>query len=200
VRKYDNLLRDKVIRKVCLVFFLVISTSACDLQALVSESGLSPAQTPTLASTLTATATLTAVPLPSETPTVPPTETPTIAGVTFLSATVSSDHIYWSACKPDSVTFEAVISNPDQVFDVEIFIRLEDQITGEKTNWDTITSLAYEGDGRFTYTIKAREIPGYTRYQSAWVQYQFVATDKQKKSIARTKVFLDTLTLAPLCI
>jgi hypothetical protein len=47
------------------------------------------------------------------------------------------------------------------------------------------------GSGWYTYNLSAESIPGFVRFENAWVQYQLVAYDKSYTKVASSDVYSD---------
>jgi len=50
--------------------------------------------------------------------------------------------------------------------------------------------------GIFTYTVTAKNITHYQDFPSAWVQFQFVATNGGLERLGWTQIYLNSLTIS----
>lgn len=180
-----------------------------------------PSATPTASLTPTSTTTLT----PSKTPVPPDTVTPIpgfetltpvifpglntpavlpgvsatadVPGEGFVSVELSRNNIFWGVCKRNYTKMTVTVEHPLEVYRVYLFIRLESfKKPGETTPWSG-TVLDNDGGGVFLYTLRANNIPERQNFLKAWVHYQFVAEDEDKKVIGRTRIYTNNLTLEP---
>jgi hypothetical protein len=49
------------------------------------------------------------------------------------------------------------------------------------------------GSGQYSYKLVAESIPGFVKYENAYLQYQLVAYDKGSKEVARSDVLWDVI-------
>lgn len=132
---------------------------------------------------------------PTDVPTIigPSTQPPALPGDSgFDSIALSTDTIYTGDCGENKVEFTVLISKPDKVVDVVLFIRFRDKGTGEETGWDRGTSLEREADAMYKLTVEANQLGS---HNNAWVLYQLVGTDDEGKNVARSPVFAESLTM-----
>ena len=135
------------------------------------------ARTPTLASTLIG-------------PAISPTVMPGNTG--FDSILLSTNRIYIGDCGKKEVVFTVQVTKPSKTDNVFLFLRLRNKLTGEDTGWNRGTALDAEGEGKFTYTLKASR---FDDQNSSWIVYQLVGTDDQQKIVARSPIFPDSLSI-----
>ena len=174
---------------------------------------------PTLTNTLPAPPTYTFTPTligqkPSATPTGTATETPIVTGTPtpvntvpgpaltpslmpedsgFSSIILSGDQLYIGTCGASQVDIEVQVSNPNKVDGVVMFRKMRNQISGAETGWDRGTSLENQGDGLYTLSLKASELP--PPENPTWVVFQMVGTNEKQDNVARSPVYADRLTL-----
>lgn len=174
-----------------------------------------PTQTPTLPSPPTYTFTPTLIgQKPSPTITDTPTATPIVTGTLTPVNTVpgpaltpslmpedtgfnwillSGDQLYVGTCGAGQVDFDVQVFRPDRVESIVMFMKLRNQISGEETGWDRGSSMEDQGDGRYTLTLKASDLPDPAN--PTWVIFQMVGTNDQQDNVARSPVYADRLTL-----
>lgn len=136
----------------------------------------------------------TATPWPSPTPLPPPTSSS--PGEGFDKVTVSEKKLYWGICKPNTATMTVTVLHPEQVRTVYLFFRLKSFKKEDYTLWvGTVTDD--KRNGTYTYLLRANIIPNRKSYTKAWIQYQFVAEDKNEKIVGRTHIYEQNLSLQP---
>lgn len=113
----------------------------------------------------------------------------------FESVTNSNGKIFYDICQPNFTKLIVKVEYPDEIVNVYFFFRLESvKKPGDTTKWyGTITDN--DGAGYFIYTLRARNIPERRNFLRAWVQYQFVAENKNQELVGRTQVYTRTLML-----
>jgi hypothetical protein len=151
-----------------------------------------PTATSTPTSTATATSTPTATATPTGTPT--PTATPVPFGFTEPEASVHSFY-YGLGCSAgaDEVTLTIGVTQRSQVKQVAVFIRLYEPGSGVKTSWNSGYLMEARDDGTFRRRLRWQDVPGHTYFESALLQYQFVAVEPGGGILARSEVFGDIL-------
>jgi hypothetical protein len=136
----------------------------------------------------------TATPIP--TATALPMSTPSSPGEGFESVEVSESKIFWGICKPHTATMTVTVLHPEEVTTVYLFFRLMSTKKDDTTPWvGTVTDN--NGNGTFTYLLRANVIPHRKDYMKAWFQYQFVAENEKEVVVGRTQIYLKNLTLEP---
>ncbi|HTX80519.1 MAG TPA: hypothetical protein VMC62_12665 [Longilinea sp.] len=143
--------------------------------ANVTVSENTPTPSPT--STVTATPTITVTPTISE-------------GLVFNNET-SPKQVYLGGCSPNQIIFAVTVNQPVQVYDVVVFTRLQDVNSGKLTGWDEGTAMAVEGNGAFRLIMNTKGITGANENTTAYLLYQFVATDTHGQVIGRSQTFED---------
>ena len=146
--------------------------------------------TPTLVVTGTST--------PSKTPTITLTRTPTltssptnVSGSIFFSPGLSTTQIYYGACDPTTAQISLQIPNDDNVKHIELFVRLINKESSDSTNWDHYSVMIKHGEGRYTTTVNANEVPGAERFNRAILMYQFIVVGMDGSVVARSHSFND---------
>ncbi|MGB7537474.1 MAG: right-handed parallel beta-helix repeat-containing protein [Anaerolineales bacterium] len=120
-----------------------------------------------------------------------PAATDTPDGMTFR-ASVDPAGIFWGRCDPSTVRISVEIVNPPEPISyVLLFVRLWDEKRGEKTEWGGGLSMLAAGKNIFFYDLSAYDVPGFNGFESAVLQYQFVAYNKAQEVIGRSDVYGD---------
>ena len=136
----------------------------------------------------------TATPIP--TATLFPLPTPSSPGEGFESVVVSETKLYWGICKPRKATMTVTVLHPEEVTTVYLFFRLMSTKKDDTTPWSgTVTDN--NGNGTFTYVLRANLIPHRKDYMKAWYQFQFVAENEKEVIVGRSQIYLKSLTLEP---
>jgi hypothetical protein len=147
---------------------------------------LTPTPTPTWTFTSTSTPTPTPTPSLTPSPTVTPSMTPTLIPnptAAFFPPVTSSDSFHGGgdACgTPTDETIRVIVADADQVAAVQIYYRLQNQKTGETTQWGSMSMVYHQGTflGSWVATITPNDIPGNRGLGDYWFQFYFLATDK----------------------
>lgn len=165
----------------CLMLFLV---------ACAPQPKASPAPRPTV--------TVTLAPLPTVTKSPEPGATSTGAvGSLFTKVSHSTDTLHLK-CDPLEIIFDATVINPDAK-GVMFFFRMKDKATGLVNGWSNGENMRSVGNGIYEFNFRATAIPGNARYKDAWVQFQFLAVDKNLREIGRSQIFEEEITFTPKC-
>jgi titin len=130
---------------------------------------------------------------------IPVTEgtTPMIATLppsgVFLPAAVSTDHFYYRGigCGTHELRIEVQAVDPSAVASVGLFYRLRDQEGEGTSDWSEGMPMTPRGGGMYALTLVSEEIPGFTAFDEAWLQYQFIALDAAGAIIGRSEVLSD---------
>lgn len=156
--------------------------------------------TPTLIGIKTTTAT------PRDTPTLLPTDTPIPLTSTetlpppvmmegFARVTISLTEIYKAkGCEPSLVRITAQVSNPIGVEHVLLFARFKSKKAARTGKWTSIPMTSF-GAGTFIHDLSSNEIKDDAYFESSWIEYQIVSTDKNGREIGRTDIFKERLTM-----
>ena len=86
------------------------------------------------------------------------------------------------------------VDDPAQVLAVVVFVRYRNKATGNVTGWDQGSSMEPKGGGAFQFTFDGDKMGV---YNSVWVNFQLVGTNGAGANVARSPVFLESLTLSP---
>jgi hypothetical protein len=114
----------------------------------------------------------------------------------FVSILLSTAQIYWGRCDlPKEVSVIAQVSDASQVANVTLFLRLKYKSLEIFSSWDTGALMTSHFNGTFTHAFRSEEIKNYSSYSDAWVQMQFVSTDKNGIILDRTPIFSNNLGL-----
>lgn len=160
--------------------------------------------TPTLIGykTITPTPTITNTPLASDTPTPPiPTNTltPTIQMEGFIFINTSLQEFYkGTQCEPFQVKITAQVMDRDNVKYVLLFARFKSLTSERASKW---TNLPMEtiGAGTYVYDLSTDQMLEDAYFQTAWIEYQIVATNQSGREIGRTDIFKEKIKMLP-CI
>ncbi len=147
--------------------------------------------TSTASPTPTSTATDTPTPTPSATPTGTPTPTATPIPFAFTEPEMTTQLFYYGlgcTAGADEVTITVRVTQREPVKQVAIFIRLVDPASGVKTAWNSGYLMEAREDGSFRRRLRWQDVPGHSYFESAVLQYQFVAVDHQGEILARSDV------------
>jgi len=159
-------------------------------------SGITPTRT-RFGTPATLTGTFTPLPLFIDTATPLILVTVDTPGEGFKSVEISGKEIFWGICKPGVVKITAEVAEPDEVYNVVIFVRLMDGESPDTTPWSKGAAMDDRRNGIFTYNLNADTISEKSSYRRSWVLYQLVATDFPGNIIGRTKTYTNSLTLRP---
>jgi hypothetical protein len=118
-------------------------------------------------------------------------------GTIFADLTRSSDRLSYS-CSPSTITFGLSATDPN-VYEVDLFYRLEYQNSSLTTNWVDVGKMVSDGAGHFTFDFKASMIPSDLRTRAAWLDYQFVGLNRSFEVIGRSARILQQVTFSPSC-
>lgn len=118
-------------------------------------------------------------------------------GTLFADLTRSGDRLFYS-CQPSTVTFGLSATDPN-VYEVDLFYRLEYQNSSLTTNWVDVGKMVPDGAGHFTLDFKATMIPSDLRTRTAWVDYQFVGLNRSLQVIGRSARIVQQVTFSPNC-
>ncbi len=130
------------------------------------------------------------------------TPTPTSVPLSFIDPWISTDHIYYVPpfsnyqCDPKEAEFRVGLTSLEGVANVLLFVQLKEQSSGNLGGWTDGIPMSPAGNGQFTAMVYAENIPGAETFGESWVQYQFVALDKNGEVLARSEVFWN-LTSSP---
>ena len=135
-------------------------------------------------------------PEPAKTP--EPTATPD--KVTIYDVKHDKDKFFYGGgtCGSREITISAKVTKPEDVYSLVLFIRFYDNEGAGTTKWDGGHAMSKKGDDTYSITLASNKITNYNAYEFAALNYQMVATDKQRNNLARTEVFKDiTLDICP---
>ncbi|MGA9533541.1 MAG: hypothetical protein WBR18_12555 [Anaerolineales bacterium] len=104
---------------------------------------------------------------------------------------LSTPGIYYrgTGCGTHQETFQIQALDPN-IYSVVLFYRLKGA-DGETTRFNQGVAMRPTGDGWYEYPLTAESVEGFTQFEQANLQYQFVATDKNGDEVARSPVFSD---------
>ncbi len=152
--------------------------------------------TPTGTASPTSTATATATPTSTATPTGTPTPTATPVPFGFTQPE-STTKLFYSglgcSAGADEVTLNVGVTQREPVKQVAVFIRLYEPQSGVKTAWNSGYLMEPREDGTFRRRLRWQDVPGSAIFESALLQYQFVAVDHQGGILGRSEVYGDII-------
>ncbi len=130
---------------------------------------------------------------PTPTPTPASTFTPTLLPQAFFKASVKPDHIYYRGtnCGAMKAEFLVQVADPKQTAGVWLFVRLRNKEGEGVTGWGGSFVMVPAGSGWYRYLLYSGDIPEFTKFEEAWVQFQFVAYDSGFNRIATSEVYSD---------
>jgi hypothetical protein len=139
--------------------------------------------------------TQTATPTPASTY----TPTPTASGLKFIDPWISAVRFYYHgpSCGPIQVQFQIGVSKPELVQSLGIFFQLKNKSNGQLSGWSQGYAMSPIGSGKYFFTMTLDDLPNFASMEimEAWLQYQFVANDKDGTPILHSDVFAN-VTLA----
>jgi hypothetical protein len=130
---------------------------------------------------------------PTPTPTLAPTFTPTLAPQKFFLASVKPGKIYYrgTSCGAMKAEIQVKVADPKQTAGVWFFARLRNKDGEGTSGWADAQVMTPLGSGWYSYLLYSESLPDFTKYENAWVQYQFVAYDSGFNRIATSEVYSD---------
>ncbi len=132
-----------------------------------------------------------------ETPSLTPTLTPTLTlpskGKPFFTVKLSSNPVYYrgTGCGDKFERFDVEVAEPGKVAGVWLFVRLRNKDGDGITAWNDALVMKPAGSGRYSYELLTEDISGFSKWENAWIQYQFVAYDKSFNRVATSDVYSD---------
>jgi hypothetical protein len=133
--------------------------------------------------------------------TLAPTLTPTLTKVpkdkSFFQVTLSDTKLFYRGrgCGGSKVDFLVQVADPSKVAGVWLFVRLRNKNGDDFTKWGEALVMSPAGSGRYAYALEGEAIPDFTKFEEAWVDYQFVAYNKAFERVETSEVYSD-LTLS----
>lgn len=118
-------------------------------------------------------------------------------GGLFTNLTRSTDHFALN-CQPDTVTFGVSTTNPD-VTEVDLFYRMEDQLSSSISGWIDIGKMTSDQSGNFTMNFTASMVDRDLRSHKAWLDYQFVGLSKVGQVLGRSARIVKQVTFTLDC-
>ncbi|MCX6027286.1 MAG: hypothetical protein NTY23_13700 [Chloroflexi bacterium] len=125
-------------------------------------------------------------------PTPEATKTPLPGGYSFVPD-ISDSQIWYKSenCGTMVETFRVAVTPYRDVDSVVLFLRLRDKVTGNVTRWNKGIAMSPLTGGYYYISVYSHNIPTYTAFYEALVNYQFVATDRAGNVIARSPVYFN---------
>lgn len=202
-------------KKIYFILSSIFVTLACVLTPTVPTSLPAPTHTETFTPqpawtpvppTLTFTLTPTLIAFATHTPAQEEIATATLSSVTplalitpntatpifqmkgFVFVNTSSTEFYKGReCEPSFVKITAQAGLSDTAY-VLLFTRFKSLTTERASRW-TKFDMQTIGAGTFVYDVYSDEMLEDAYFQTAWLEYQIVATDVSGKEIGRTDIF-----------
>ncbi len=84
-----------------------------------------------------------------------------------------------------------IINPPEPINYVLLFVRLWDEKGGKKSDWGGGLTMLGGGKNIFFYDLSAYDVNGFNGFDSAVLQYQFVAYNKAQAVLGRSDVYGD---------
>lgn len=114
----------------------------------------------------------------------------------ILSLTLSSDILFWGYCDaPHYVDFDVRLGNNLRVTYVLLFMRLVDKGGNQSTAWGGGAIMKQVTGSHYTYRVRPENIEYYDEFKDAWIQYQVVVTTYGLRTLSRSQVYRENLTL-----
>jgi hypothetical protein len=136
---------------------------------------------------------LPAPPTPTPPPALTPTFTPSLMPQSFFQAVVKPNKMYYrgTSCGAMKAEIQVKVADPKKTAGVWFFARLRNKDGEGVSGWADAQVMTPMGSGWYSYLLYAESLPGFTKYENAWVQYQFVAYDSGFNRIATSEVYSD---------
>ncbi len=148
-----------------------------------------PTFTPQFSSTPEATITAFTTPTLTASNTAPPP----VSTEGFISIGISLTEFYKAAgCEPSVVRITAQAVDSNAAVYVLLFARFK-SMTAERVGKWTKYDMISLGAGTFMYDLSSDQIKDDAYFETAWVEYQIVATTKAGSEIGRTGIFKERL-------
>ncbi len=153
--------------------------------------------TPPPTDTSVPTAVDTSTPQPTTAFAATSTLTPTPVSLAFIPKADPQRFNYLRDCKPvnPQVDISATVSGSPNLDSVMLFFRLKNKATNAETPWNTGVVMNNKGNGMYDFILMWNQIPNLSAISqtgaSAWLEYQFVATDSQNNVLGRSPVYSD---------
>jgi CSLREA domain-containing protein len=111
----------------------------------------------------------------------------------FFMVKPSSFHVYYrgTGCGDGFVSWNVTVAEPEKVAGVWLFVRLRNKDGDGITTWGDALVMAPVGSGGYAYQLVTESIPGFVQWENSWIQYQFVAYDKNFTRVATSDVYSD---------
>ena len=128
-------------------------------------------------------------PAPTKTP--EPTATP--EGITIYDVKHDKDTFYYgnNGCGSHELTISARVTDPEDIYQVVLFIGFTDKESSGYTKLDGGRSMSKKDDDLYSVTLTSEKIPDYGLFDFAVMRYQIVVVDKDGNKDVRTEVISD---------
>jgi len=127
-----------------------------------------------------------------------PTATPSTPGEGFEWVRTSDFKLYWGICRSNKVSVSAMVSYPDDVYSVTLFVRFRRATAQIFTPWSKGLGMEPTGaEGIWSQNLYGSSIDNHILWRRGWVWYQLVAVGKNNLEVGRTRIFMDMLRLEP---
>lgn len=123
----------------------------------------------------------------------PNTVTPTFQLDGFISIIASLNEIYKAGiCEPQTVRITAQVTDVNGAAFVLLFARFKSPTAERYGKWTKI-DMQTIGAGTFFHDLTTAQIHEDAFFQTAWIEYQVVATSQSGREIARTGIFKERI-------
>jgi hypothetical protein len=118
------------------------------------------------------------------------------SGSNISSFSVSGDTLYWGYCDaPHYLDFDVRLVNTVRVTYVLLFMRLVDKGGNQSTAWGGGAIMNKVSGGYYNYRVRPENIAHYEEFKDAWIQYQVVVATSSLRTLSRTPVYRENLSL-----
>lgn len=127
-----------------------------------------------------------------------PTSTPSTAGEGFEWVRLSEYRLYWGSCRSNYVTVTAMVTYPEDVYSMTLFVRFRRATAQIFTPWSRGLGMEPTGaEGVWSQKLYGSSIENHILWRRGWVWYQIVAVGVNNLEVGRTHIFADMLKLEP---
>lgn len=150
-------------------------------------------KTPTFTPENTATPVNTNTPFTPVSPTTISTLAPPVYMGNFVMVTTSLPEIFKAkGCEPSVVRITAVVQNPGAVAYVLLFARFKSLKAERAGKWTKLDMLGI-GAGTFIYDLSSDQMRDDAYFETSWIEYQVVSTNRAGSELGRTDIFKERL-------
>jgi len=115
--------------------------------------------------------------------------------ITLYDIEHDEDKFYYgsNSCGSHEVTISTRVTNPEDIYQVVLFVRFADRESSDISKWDGGRAMSKKDDDLYSVTLTSTKIPNYNVYEFAVMRYQIVVEDKNGDRSVRTEVMDDIL-------